>query len=80
MITGNHLFSGGHEYDIFQKAMQLRYMFPKWFDELACDLVKRLVVREPGDRIGAGSYADLKAHGFFKGINWSDDFSQGTVP
>jgi len=49
--------------------MQLQYTFPEWFDELACDLVKQLVVREPGDRIGAGSYADLKAHGFFKGID-----------
>lgn len=43
------------------------------------DLVKKLLVRNPEERLGAGSdndYNKLKSHSFFKGIEWDNLFTQ----
>ncbi len=80
MLTGNHLFSGSHEYDIFQKVIQLRYTFPEGFPEIGRDLIKKLVVTEPASRLGAGDYRELKSHEFFAAIDWAVDLSKEAVP
>ena len=74
------MFSGSHEYDIFQKVMQLRYTFPEEFPEVGRDVIKKLVVTEPASRLGAGDYKELKSHEFFAAIDWSVDLSKGFVP
>lgn len=80
MITGNHLFSGSHEYDIFQKVIQLRFNFPDGFPSTAEDLIKKLVVTEPDNRLGSKDYNELKSDNFFSSINWDIDLSEQTVP
>jgi len=80
MITGNHLFTGNHEYDIFQKVMQLRYTFPDEFPLVARDIVSKLVVTEPSCRLGANDYSELKSNEFFTTIDWNVDLSKEVVP
>mgnify|MGYP001060713672 CR=1 FL=1 len=40
-------------------------VFPQGFPTVAQDLVSRLLVIEPMERLGATNYADLKAHPLF---------------
>ncbi|CAF0845092.1 unnamed protein product [Brachionus calyciflorus] len=73
MLTGKHLFTGNHEYDIFQKIVKLAFTFEDNFDQLAKDLIQKLVVIEPNQRLGAiepDGYLQLKNHNFLKNINW----------
>ena len=75
MINGKHLFTGGHEYDIFQKVIRVSFTIPENFPATANDLIRRLVVAEPEKRLGASEtegYDQLKAHEFFQAINWSN--------
>lgn len=68
-------FRSGSEYLIFQKILKLDYGFPEGFIEDAKDLVKKLLVLEPTDRLGACDetpYLSLREHNLFKGINWNN--------
>jgi 3-phosphoinositide dependent protein kinase-1 len=76
MISGRFAFQGLSEYLTWQKIKSLDYTFPDGFDEDAKDLVQRLLVRDPSQRLGAGdtdstySYAALRAHPFFASVSW----------
>ena len=74
MINGKHLFTGSHEYDIFQKVIRVSFTIPENFPSSASDLIRRLVVADPEKRLGASEaegYDKLKAHEFFQPINWT---------
>ncbi|OWF50313.1 3-phosphoinositide-dependent protein kinase 1-like [Mizuhopecten yessoensis] len=73
LLSGLVPFRGGHEYQIFQKIMKLEYEFPDGFSSVARDLVEKLLVIEPSERLGCpeqGGYERLKQHPFFEGIDW----------
>ncbi|CAH8629919.1 unnamed protein product [Dicrocoelium dendriticum] len=62
-----------HAYETFGKIFSLSYSFMESFDPLAKDLVQRLLVINPLNRIGSpvnGGPAALKSHPFFDGIDW----------
>ncbi|GJE95514.1 kinase-like protein [Phanerochaete sordida] len=86
MIAGRFAFQGLSEYLTWQKIKQLEYTFPDGFDEQAKDLVSKLLVRDPGQRLGAGapgSENDMKAlrsHPFFSSINWKELWTAAAPP
>ncbi|CAL1706788.1 unnamed protein product [Somion occarium] len=77
MIAGQFPFQGLSEYLTLEKIKILEYTFPEGFDEQAKDLVQKLLVRDPTQRLGAGepdspnSMKALRSHPFFNTINWS---------
>ncbi|TBU41669.1 kinase-like protein [Dichomitus squalens] len=83
MIAGRFVFRGLADW---QKIKQLEYDFPEGFDEQAQDLVRKLLVRDPDQRLGAGpsgSPYDMKAlrsHPFFASINWRNLWSGPAPP
>uniref|UniRef100_A0A3P8SM77 Ribosomal protein S6 kinase n=1 Tax=Amphiprion percula TaxID=161767 RepID=A0A3P8SM77_AMPPE len=48
--------------------------FPSMIGSTAQDLLKKLLVKDPHKRLGSGPRGaeDIKAHHFFKGLNWAD--------
>ena len=76
MIAGRFAFHGLSEYLTWQKVKAVDYTFPDGFDEQAKDLVQKLLVKSPTERLGAGepgSPTDIKAlksHPFFSSIEW----------
>lgn len=76
MIAGRFAFQGLSEYLTWQKIKQLDYTFPDGFDPEAADLVRRLLVRDPLERLGASppegehSMEALRSHPFFTSIRW----------
>jgi len=77
MIAGRFAFQGLSDYLTWQKVKALEYSFPEGFDPDARDLVEKLLVRNPLERLGCGEpgssndIAALKAHPFFQSIDWS---------
>ncbi|KAI0645494.1 kinase-like protein [Trametes meyenii] len=73
MIAGRFVFRGLSDW---QKIKQLEYSFPEGFDEQAQDLIRKLLVRDPDQRLGAGAPGTpwdvqaLRNHPFFATINW----------
>ena len=77
MIAGRFAFHGLSEYLTWQKVKALDYTFPDGFDELAKDLVQKLLVKSPTERLGAGESGGsndikaLKSHPLFAPIDWA---------
>ncbi|KIP08388.1 hypothetical protein PHLGIDRAFT_380254 [Phlebiopsis gigantea 11061_1 CR5-6] len=86
MIAGRFAFHGLSEYLTWQKIKQLDYSFPDGFDEQAKDLVQKLLVRDPTQRLGAGlpgspnDMQALRSHPFFTGIDWKALWSTPAPP
>ncbi|XP_054285688.1 putative 3-phosphoinositide-dependent protein kinase 2 isoform X2 [Macrosteles quadrilineatus] len=81
MLAGTPPFQSRSEYIIFQKIQKLDYEFPENFDPVARDLIQKLLVLDPTNRLGASDpegYPSLKNHPFFSGVLW-DELSS-TVP
>lgn len=73
LCAGLPPFRGNNEYLIFQKIIKLEYSFPEGFPAKAKDLVEKLLVLDPSNRLGCqecGGFEALKAHPFFDGISW----------
>jgi len=82
MIAGLPPFRSRSEYMIFQKIMKLEYEVPEGFDSKAEDLVKKLLVLDPTERLGAkdtNGYPSIRAHEFFEGLDFST-LSTSTPP
>lgn len=67
LLAGRPPFKAANEYLTFQKIVALEYEFPVGFPETARDLVERLLVLDPQQRL---SLENIKAHDFFRGIAW----------
>jgi 3-phosphoinositide dependent protein kinase-1 len=79
MLVGRPMFRAENEYLTFQQILNHPaedFAYPPGFPNVARDLIDKLLLQEPKERIGAGSdeegngYSSLKAHPFFDGINW----------
>ncbi|KAG0214734.1 pkb-activating kinase-like protein [Mortierella sp. NVP41] len=77
LLAGRPPFKGSNEYQTFQKIVKLEYTFPAGFPQTAMDLVSRLLVHDPNERLGANNTIDqLKQHPFFDGVEWSELWTQ----
>ncbi|KAJ6230309.1 3-phosphoinositide-dependent protein kinase 1-related [Anaeramoeba flamelloides] len=73
MFYGKPPFRSSNEFKVFQKVLKREFRFPKKFPEQARDLVDKLLVINPEERIGAkGDFESLKSHPFFDGIDFNN--------
>ncbi|KAG0364429.1 pkb-activating kinase-like protein [Gamsiella multidivaricata] len=77
LLAGRPPFKGSNEYQTFQKIVKLEYSFPAGFPKTAMDLVSRLLVLDPNERLGSNNSIDkLKQHSFFDGVEWNELWKQ----
>lgn len=67
LLAGRPPFKAGNEYQTFQKIVNLEYDFPHAFPEQARDLVSKLLVLDPSQRL---TIREIKKHPFFEGQEW----------
>ncbi|RZF39603.1 hypothetical protein LSTR_LSTR001124 [Laodelphax striatellus] len=73
MVSGLPPFRSGSEFLIFKQIMNLNYEFPDGFCPIAKDLIEKLLVLEPYQRLGATDevgYPSIRQHNFFQGIDF----------
>lgn len=79
MLVGRPMFRAENEYLTFQQILNHPaedFAYPPGFPDVARDLIDKVLLQEPKERLGAGSeedgngYSALKAHPFFDGIHW----------
>ena len=67
LLAGRPPFKAGNEYQTFQKIVNLDYSFPDGFPPAARDLVEKLLVLDPAERLPING---IKQHAFFQGMQW----------
>ncbi|GAB4821386.1 hypothetical protein N2152v2_008432 [Parachlorella kessleri] len=76
MLVGRAPFKSASEYLTFQKILEGSVSPPDQVSEEARDLILRLLVPEPSQRLGSQDLAELRAHPFFAGVDWDNLRSQ----
>lgn len=77
---GNQPFYERTEYLVYQRISKGEYKVPtNLVDETLTDLIKKLLIIEPIERIGSGlddtdgnGLKKLKGHEFFRNIDWNN--------
>ena len=77
LIAGRPPFKAANEYLTFQKILGLEYNFPDGFPEVARDLVERLLVLEPANRLPV---EHIRNHRFFEGTQWGKGLWRQKAP
>ena len=77
LLAGRPPFKAANEYLTFQKILSLDYTYPEAFPPLARDLVDRLLVLEPANRLPV---EHIKNHEFFSGIQWGKGLWRQKAP
>uniref|UniRef100_A0A4W6F1T9 Ribosomal protein S6 kinase n=1 Tax=Lates calcarifer TaxID=8187 RepID=A0A4W6F1T9_LATCA len=60
--------------EVSKRILRCDPPFPAMIGPTAQDLLRKLLVKDPHKRLGSGPRGaeDIKAHPFFKGLNWAD--------
>ncbi|KAM0946305.1 putative protein kinase AGC-PDK1 family [Dioscorea sansibarensis] len=74
MLSGSSPFKDASEWLIFQRIIARDLKFPEYFSRDTRDLIDKLLDTDPSKRLGVGpgGYSALKAHPFFKGVDWKN--------
>lgn len=72
MLTGKTPFSHGNRKKSIDLILNSKPSFPHYLTSFAKDLMIRLLKKQPSQRLGSGpaGVEDIKAHSFFRKINW----------
>ncbi|KAL3229796.1 hypothetical protein RNJ44_01932 [Nakaseomyces bracarensis] len=77
MIAGKPPFKATNEYLTFQKVMKVQYAFTAGFPVVIRDLVKRILIKAPEQRL---TIPQIEKHHFFKGMGFEDGSIWTTTP
>ncbi|TYZ65344.1 hypothetical protein PybrP1_012668 [[Pythium] brassicae (nom. inval.)] len=80
MLTGKAPFRSKNAKELQTKILTAKLQLPKWLSSEAHSLIKSLLERNVSKRLGGGKssmfvvrgISALKAHAFFKGIDWNE--------
>ena len=72
MVTGLPPFYSRNRETMFDKIMKAELTFPTFMSETAKDLLSKLLVRDPDNRLGSGERdaQAVKEHPFFHDVDW----------
>lgn len=73
LLSGRMPFHSFNEYQTFQLVLKCDYTFPEGFDDVARDLVEKILVLSPNDRI---KWPDIKKHVFYADTQWESLINQ----
>eukprot|EP00911_Craspedida_sp_UC1_P000529 UC1_evm1s403 len=82
MLTGSPPFVSHNRKKTMDKIIRARLLCPPYLTAEARGLLNKLVQRDPTKRLGAGPNGarDIKAHVFFRSLNWADVLARKTRP
>ncbi|XP_057710629.1 protein kinase C theta type isoform X2 [Corythoichthys intestinalis] len=69
MLVGQSPFRGRDEEELFQSIRTDDPAYPRWLTRDAKDILIRLFVREPEERLGVKG--NIRSHGFFGATDWT---------
>ncbi|XP_046523748.1 protein kinase C delta type isoform X2 [Equus quagga] len=69
MLIGQSPFHGDDEDELFESIRMDTPHYPRWITKESKDILEKLLERDPTKRLGVTG--NIKAHSFFKTINWT---------
>ncbi|XP_028254648.1 protein kinase C theta type isoform X2 [Parambassis ranga] len=69
MLIGQSPFHGRDEEELFQSIRTDNPVYPSWLNKTAKDILIKLFVREPEERLGVKG--NIRQHNFFSNLDWN---------
>ena len=77
MMANKPPFKGSNEYQTFQRVMKGELTIPDYFPADLSDLIRKILLLDPDQRLGAdGNWDAYRNHVFFKGFDWKELWNQ----
>jgi len=70
MLTGHPPFTGSNHKELYQHIVSDEVIFPEHVQQPARSLIRGLLCKEPENRLGSKTAAEIKNHEFFSGLDW----------
>lgn len=70
MLTGRPPFYSSDRMVMFRNVLEKKPEMLPYFSPEACDLISKLLIHDPKERLGANGAEEVKSHPFFTGIDW----------
>jgi len=82
MLLGQAPFRGDDEDEIFDAILEDEPLYPIHMPRDSVSILQKLLTRDPSRRLGSGptDAAEIKAHPFFRDVNWDDVYSKRVPP
>ncbi|CEH15782.1 candidate protein kinase c [Ceraceosorus bombacis] len=82
MLLGQAPFRGDDEDEIFDAILEDEPLYPIHMPPDSVSILHKLLTRDPARRLGSGATdaEEIKAHPFFRDINWDDMFHKRVPP
>ena len=80
LYCGYHPFNFKNSYKIEKKIYEQKIKIPSFVGDDAKDLILKLTVINPKERLGAKNEDDIKNHPFFGGLNFDDVLNKKITP
>lgn len=82
MLTGIPPFYCKDREKLFDSIKTKEVQYPEYLSEAVVDLMKKLLIKNPDQRLGSGpnGFEDIKGHPFFKGMKWDDLYNKKIKP
>ena len=71
MLTGRLPFAIKRGCKMTMKIYEKKVLFPSGIDSNAKDLIEKLLIVNPKERLGAEGSESIKSHPFFEGVDWN---------
>ena len=80
MIAGLPPFYDRNRPMMYRKILEAPLEFPADMSPEACDLISRMLARDPHARLGYGGSSEIKAHAFFRAYDWEKLYRREMAP
>lgn len=82
MLLGQAPFRGDDEDEIFDAILEDEPLYPIHMPPDSVSILHKLLTRDPARRLGSGQTdaEEIKAHPFFRDVNWDDMFHKRVPP
>lgn len=82
MLTGSPPFTANNRKNTIEKILTGKLSFPNYVTADAADFIRKLLRRQVANRLGStqADAEEVKAHKFFKHINWDDVITRQLKP
>ncbi|KAJ5071524.1 serine/threonine-protein kinase pkga-related [Anaeramoeba ignava] len=76
LVVGVTPFHGESIQEVFENIIKHNFEFPPYISDELHDLISKLLVSDPSQRLGFNGSEEIKAHAFFKDVNWENIISE----
>lgn len=80
MLCGIPPYFSNNRDQLFFNIKNARLTFPKRISEVSQDLLKKLLNRDPNERLGCRGAIEIKNHPYFENVDWNSVYKRELKP